>query len=225
MKMLPVYVGQLADIRYGAVYATITEAVKEVCRALQPGQVMVFINLPESPTGKYWIAGAIGPAANTKWNLIFTNSSDAEKHMETIQARGFSKKELVCRELKIHTKGPDVIDIKTEEHFICERELGQLKAAMNKGIVADNSSAIMQLTFEEGSFLTSEKFAIVDIQAHPLHTLEDPIKVLEDLATQRKLLVEMAAVDPDTQPNKWSKLQKQVAALIQRNHENPNGQT
>lgn len=212
-----VYVGQLADIRHGAVYANITEAVKEVCRAQKPGMVICFIYLPDSPEGKYWIVGAIGPAANTKWNLIYTNSSDAEKHAESLIARGFPKSEVICKELKVHTKGPDVIDIKTEEHFICERELNLLKAAIEKGVVADNSSSVMKLTIDEGDLYVEKKFAIIDTSVHALSFFENPQEVLDNLAVQRKLLLEVSLVDPDEQPIKWERLRREAAHLAQAN--------
>lgn len=213
MKMPNVYVGQLADIRHGAVYSNITEAVKEVCRAQQPGMVICFIYLPESPTGKYWIAGAVGPAANTKWNLIFTNSSDAEKHVDLISARGFSRSELVCKELKINTKGPNVVDIKTEEHFACERELSTIKSAIENGLPVDNSSNRMPLELFENGFNRPATFGIFNLSAPAWTQPESYILAMGFIREAAKLLAEFAIVDPDTQPRKWARLQESAATF------------
>lgn len=213
-----VYVGQLVDIRHGAVYSNITEAVKEVCRAQKPGMVICFIYLPDTPNGKYWISGTIGPAANTKWNLIFTNSSDAEKHADSLIARGFPKSEVVCKELKIHTKGPEVIDIKTEEHFKVERELNAIKAALDVGIPYDNDSQTLRLTaeWEDGAIRLSYPGGEASILHLPSPGWTRPIDyhiAMETIQHASSLLRQLSLVDPETQPIKWERLRKQAATF------------
>ena len=221
MKSPNVYVGQYADIRHGAVYTSIDEAVKEVRRVLQPGLMIMFTNLPDAD--KYWIAGTVGPNFNPKWNLIFTNSSDAEQHMDKLRARGFPTRELICKELKINTKGPNTPDIKTEEHYNVESELTGIKEALSRGLMADNSENMMTITVEHELdtnhpawqlHVDHSQYAIIDLHAHPLSILEDPDNVINLLKMSRKILLEIVAVDPDAQPRKWARLRDQAAQLV-----------
>jgi len=211
MKMPNVYVGQLNDIRFGAVYSNITEAVKEVCRAQQAGMVICFIYLPDSPTGRYWIAGAVGPAANTKWNLIFTESSKAEEHVDKIAKRGFSRSELVCKELKIIAKGPDVIDIKTEDHFLCERELKILKDAVANGLTVDNSEKRMPLELFDGVLRPAVDYGIFELGAPGWTQPTEYHQAMGAVRNAAKLLREVSLVNTDEQPRKWARLQTAAA--------------
>lgn len=216
MKMPNVYVGQFHDIRHGAVYTNILEAVKEVTRAQQAGMVIQFCYLPDAE--KYWIAGTIGKGWDPRYNFIFTSSSEAEQHIDKVLAKGWPKAQVLCKELKIVEKGPDTIDIKTEEHLVIEREAKELRDCIERGfpIANDDKTFYPKLVWEDSKYHFSwdmSETVIINLDAGVWSKVEDPVNLFECVKRSVKLLKEMAEVDQDEQPNKWRRLQGEAIKL------------
>jgi hypothetical protein len=214
MKMQNVYIGQYHDIRHSAVYADIREAVKEVMRPNAPGTVFQICFLPESKDGKYWVAGTIGSLNwDPRYNQIFTESSKAEQHVDALLLRGWPKAAVLVKELKINAKGPDNIDIKTEEHYRCEVELAAVHRALERGLPCANAQTIVPFTLQklDGGFSLSipPGFALIDLSTAGWSTF-DTATLWDNVKTAARLLDEISRVDPDSQPRKWARLQTQA---------------
>lgn len=211
MKMQNVYIGQKMDPRHSAVYTSIDEAVKELLRPHQPGMVFDITFLPDAE--RYWFAGVVDNKAQrpeTKWNNIFTDSASAEKHAEMLLARGWSKASVLVKELKPVSKGPKNIDIKTPEHFQCERALRTMHDALANGIPADNHSSRMTLELVDSALAIKGNFAVIDLDAEAWTNPADAKIAYAHIKTAAKLLRELALVDPETQPKKFARLQAEA---------------
>lgn len=215
MKTQNVYIGQHHNPNYGAVYTSIHEAVKEILRPMQEGLVFNITFLPDAD--RYWIVGVFDPkmlAQDTKWNRLFITSSDAEKHAESIIARGFPKSMVICRELQIHKTGPKTIDIKTEEHASCERQLDAINRAIEIGLPLSNYPGMATLSLDRSevpfSFkLDPSRYALVDLQLAGFNT-HDVDTLWENVSKAAHLLKQVGECDTETQPNKWRRLQRET---------------
>lgn len=212
MKAQNVYVGQLYNPNHSAVYADVREAVKEVMRPMQAGFSVIFIHLPEpGPEGKYWVAGTAGENADPRKTFIFMESSKAEQHVDGLLLRGWPKSQVVCKQLTINTKGPQNIDIKTDEHYKCEQEVALLNRLLDKGLVASNSQTMVPLSLGPDSLLIDrDRFAILDMKVAGFSEM-DATTLWDNVSRAATLLKEIAQVDPDEQPRKWARLQQQAA--------------
>lgn len=209
MKTQNVYIGQRANIKQGAVYSTITEAVKELLRPMQAGMVFDVTFLPDAP--RYWIVGMNDAAAkypDLRYNQIFCGekSDAAEQHAQMLIARGFPKSMVIFKELPIVTKGPDTIDIKTEEHFQCERELASLRRKLELGIAASNFPSLMPVIVDVDSVKLSPGYALVKEDVAGFSEI-DTAGLWDNVKTAASLLAQMAEVDQEQSPRKWKRLQ------------------
>lgn len=210
-----VYVGQYANIQHSAVYASIDEAVKEVGRVIQTGLMIAFVNLPDSK--EYWIAGTVGKNSNPKFNLIFTNKDKARAHCDNLKQRGWPSTEVLLKELKIVKDGPKNPDIKTEEHLNLERKYNLLKRSLQLGLPITNDEGNMEIMVIEDDpgrtdlVYNRGTFAIFRLDTW---TEADPVVMFERHRRFRKLMNEVASVNPDEQPNKWRRLQETCKLLV-----------
>jgi hypothetical protein len=221
MKLQNVYVGELLDIRKGAIYCDVREACKVLMRPHAPGVIMTMTYLPDAEN--YWIAGVVtGQMRDLQYNAIFTSSSEAEKRCDLLVSKGFPKSIIVCRELKINTRAEVYPDIKTEDHFKCERDLARLQKAFEAGLHADNTNRQFTLQIGEDGHIDQSEFGIIDFFGPDWTTVEAAKEVLHSIGTAYKLLKEIAVVNPDEQPNKWYRLQKQAAEMTKDYTAEPN---
>lgn len=206
MKSPNIYVGLYNDIRTGSVYSSIEEAVKEARRIRPEGTSLMFIYLPDSE--RYWIAGTVGPGWDPRFNLVFMESSAADEHASKLRARGFPLKQIVCREMEIKHAGPSTVDIKTEEHYKVERELDGLHKALSMGLECCNSPTRAPLiAFNDALGYDYKKFAMLDLEAAKWTRPDKFADAVGSLRSAARLLAEVASVDPETQPLKWSRIQ------------------
>lgn len=209
MKTQNVYIGQRANIKQGAVYSSIHEAVKELLRPMQAGMVFDVTFLPDAP--RYWIVGMNDAAAkypDLRYNQIFCGekSDAAEQHAQMLIARGFPKSMVIFKELPIVTKGPDTIDIKTEEHFQCERELASLRRKLELGIAASNFPSLMPVIVDVDAVKLSPGYALVKEDVAGFSEI-DTAGLWDNVKTAASLLAQMAEVDQEQSPRKWKRLQ------------------
>lgn len=213
MKLQNVYVGELLNIRKGAVYCDVREAAKLIMRPYKAGIVMSVTYLPDAE--EYWIAGIVtGQVRDLQFNSIFISSIEAEKHCDKLAARGIPKRDIVCRALPINTKAEVYPDIKTEEHFACERELTQIKEALQSGLFVSNLGktvpiSVVDAQTDNGTYLSMpEGYRVMDISGPDWTQPEDADAAYKAIAQAQTILRELATIDPDAQPNKLAKLIK-----------------
>jgi len=229
MKTQNVYIGQFLDPQHSAVYSSIQEAVKEIMRPMQPGMQFLIAFLPPTDDNKYYLsATGKGYGFDPRKTTLFTTSAEATKACETLAAQGFPKSQIIFKELKVHDKGPQQIDIKTEEHFRCEQEIAAFHAALDHGLAVSNFPAMMPLQWsleDKQLIIERDRYAILDMKAANF-TEADAAHLWDNVKTAAKLVAEMAQVDPDAQPNKWRRLKREAIEFgILHSVVEPDGQT